>query len=177
MMSFVFALLCHASFSQFLKATLQASGLTCSLCSKAVKVALEEVSYVQEVKVDLKTQEYSIAFKENTDPDFDALKKAVGDAGFSIASLKVTGNFPDITVQKDKHITIAGKNFHFLNGSNQHLKGENTFTIVDKGFLSAKDFRKESSASKMECVQTGKAGSCCSKEGFSTDARVFHVKI
>lgn len=163
--------------AQFKRATLQASGLTCAMCSKAVKVALEEVSYVQKVGVDLKSQEYSIAFKENADADFDALKKAVEDAGFSVASLKVTGIFSEMTVQKDQHIVIDGKNFHFLNGNNQVLNGENTFTIVDKDFLSAKDFKKQRTASKMECVQTGKAANCCAKDGISADARVFHVKI
>jgi len=163
--------------SQFTKASLQASGLTCSMCSKAVKVALEKVSFVQEVKVDIKSQEYSIVFKENADTDFDLLKKAVEDAGFSVASLKVTGNFSELSVSKDKHVQIAGKNFHFLNGNNQVLNGENTFTIVDKNFLSAKDYKKQSASSKMECVQTGKAGSCCSQEGISADARVYHVKV
>ena len=163
--------------SQFTKATLQASGLTCSMCSKAVKVALEKVPYVQEVKVDIKSQEYSIAFKENADADFDALKNAVEDAGFSVASLKVTGTFSGLNISKDKHIQIAGKNFHFLNGTSQSLNGENTFTIVDKYFLSAKEFKKQSATSKMECVQTGKTGSCCSSDGLGPDARVYHVKI
>lgn len=163
--------------AQFIKATLQASGLTCAMCSKAVKVALEEVAYVQKVGVDLKRQEYSITFKENADADFDALKNAVEDAGFSVASLKVTGNFSEMIVQKDQHIVIDGKNFHFLNGNNQLLKGETIITIVDKYFLSAKDFKKQSAVSKMECVQTGKTANCCSKEGISADARVFHVKI
>src|SRR6187397_1751416 len=75
--------------AQFSKATLQASGLTCSMCSKAVKVALEKVPFVQEVKVNIKSQEYTIIFKESNNADFDALKKAVEDAGFSVASLKV----------------------------------------------------------------------------------------
>ena len=163
--------------SQFSKASLQASGLTCSMCSKAVKVALEKVPYVQEVKVDIKSQEYSVIFKENTDIEFDKLKNAVEDAGFSVALLKVTGTFSELNVTKDKHVQIAGKNFHFLNGNSQVLNGENTFTIVDKNFLSAKEYKKQSSSSKMECVQTGKAGSCCSSEGFSADARVYHVKI
>ncbi|HEY5774396.1 MAG TPA: heavy metal-associated domain-containing protein, partial [Chitinophagaceae bacterium] len=62
--------------AQFSKATLQASGLTCSMCSKAVKVALEKVPFVQEVKVNIKSQEYTVIFKENNNADFDALKKA-----------------------------------------------------------------------------------------------------
>ena len=77
---------CVAGYSQFSKASLRASGLTCAMCSKAVKVALEKVSFVKEVKVNIKQQEYFIVFKENSKADFDQLKKAVEDAGFSIAS-------------------------------------------------------------------------------------------
>jgi copper chaperone CopZ len=163
--------------AQFSKATLQASGLTCAMCSKAVKVALEEVSFVQDVKVDIKKQEYSINFKENSDPDFDALKNAVEDAGFSVASLKVTGVFSGISVPDDKHVQINGKNFHFISANKQVLNGETTLTIVDKNFTSEKEYKKLSSVSKMECVKTGKAAGCCSKDGMLADSRVYHVKI
>ena len=166
-----------ATMAQFTGASLQASGLTCSMCSKAVKVALEKVSFVREVKVNIKKQEYAIAFKEGSDIEFDDLKKAVEDAGFSVASLKVTGNFNDVKIEKDMHIKVGGQSFHFLNGNNQSLNGEQTLTIVDKNFVSAKEFKKYSSASKMECVQTGKAGACCAKDGISADARVYHVTI
>jgi len=164
-------------FSQFSKASLQASGLTCSMCSKAVKVALEKVPFVQEVKVNIKNQEYTIIFKENNNADFDALKKAVEDAGFSVASFKVTGNFSDVSVQKDKHLELDGKNFHFVSNSDKVLNGEQTLTIVDKDFLSAKDFKKFSAATKMECIKTGKAGSCCVKDGMHSEERVYHVII
>jgi copper chaperone CopZ len=166
-----------AGYSQFSKASLQASGLTCSMCSKAVKVALEKVSFVQEVKVNIKNQEYSIVFKENSKTDFDELKKAVEDAGFSVASLKVTGNFSDVKAEKDKHIQLDGKNFHFVNSSDKVLNGEQTFTIVDKDFLSAKDYKKYSAATKMECIKTGKAGECCVKDGIHSEERVYHVII
>lgn len=163
--------------AQFSKASLQASGLTCAMCSKAVKVALENVSFVQEVKVDIKSQEYFINFRENAEPDFDVLKKAVEDAGFSVASLKVTGNFSDVPVEKDKHIQIRGKNFHFLSTGNRVLNGETTFTIVDKDFISEKEFKKLSAVHKMECVRTGKASGCCTKDGINTDSRIYHVRI
>jgi len=163
--------------AQFTQATLQASGLTCSMCSKAVKVALEKVPFVQEVKVNIKRQEYTIIFKESNNADFDALKKAVEDAGFSVASLKVTGNFSDVTVQKDQHLQLDGKNFHFVNSSDKVLSGEQTLTIVDKDFLSAKDYKKYSAATKMECIKTGKAGNCCVKDGMHSEERVYHVII
>ena len=175
--AFVLAIVTTGTQAQFTKASLQASGLTCSMCSKAVKVALEKVSFVQEVKVNIKRQEYAITFKPNSDADFDALKKAVEDAGFSVASLKVTGSFSEVSVEKDKHIQLDGKNFHFINPDSKVLTGEQTFTIVDKDFLSAKDFKKYSTATKLECIKTGKAESCCVKDGIHTEERVYHVII
>ncbi|HEX6846336.1 MAG TPA: cation transporter [Chitinophagaceae bacterium] len=178
----IFAVLAVSFFTvalqaQFSKANLQASGLTCSMCSKAVKVALEKVPFVQEVKVNIKTQEYTIVFKERNNAEFDALKNAVEDAGFSVASLKVTGNFSAVSVQKDKHLQLDGKNFHFINSSDKVLNGEQTLTIVDKDFLSAKDYKKYSAATKMECIKTGKAGNCCVKDGMQSEERVYHVII
>jgi copper chaperone CopZ len=174
---FIATVITIAGFSQFSKASLQASGLTCAMCSKAVKVALEKVPFVQDVKVNIKHQEYAIVFKENSKTDFDELKKAVEDAGFSVASLKVTGSFTDVNVKKDSHIQLDGKNFHVVNSSIQTLNGEQTFTIVDKDFLPAKDYKKFSAATKMECIKTGKAGECCVKDGIHSDERVYHVII
>jgi len=163
--------------AQFTKASLQASGLTCSMCSKAVKVALEEVTFVEKVMVDIKSQQYNLSFKEGAAVDFDALNKAVVDAGFSVASLKVTANVSDVTVKKDSHIQIGNHYFHFLNATGQNLKGSTTFNLVDKGFVSAKEFKKWSSASKMACVQTGKTAACCTKENIAEQSRIYHVTI
>ena len=174
---FILSFVAVGSQAQFTKASLQASGLTCSMCSKAVKVALEKVPFVQEVKVNIRSQEYTITFKESSNPDFDALKKAVEDAGFSVASLKVTGSFNNVNVEKDKHVQLYGKNFHFVNAGSRVLNGEQTFTIVDKDFVSAKDYKKYSSATKMECIKTGHAESCCEKDGIHTEERVYHVII
>jgi hypothetical protein len=104
-------------------------------------------------------------------------KKAVEDAGFSVASFKITGNFSDVNVQKDKHLELDGKNFHFISSSDKVLNGMQTLTIVDKDFLSAKDFKKYSAATKMECIKTGKAGNCCLKDGMHSEERVYHVII
>lgn len=163
--------------AQFSKASLQASGLTCSMCSKAVKTALEGVAFVEKVQVDIKSQQYNLSFKPNATIDFDALSKAVEDAGFSVASLKVTAEINSVTLEKDKHITIGNHNFHFLNASGKQLNGATTFSIVDKSFVPAKEFKKWSSASKLACVQTGKASACCTKENIAEASRVYHVII
>jgi len=163
--------------AQFTKASLQASGLTCSMCSKAVKVALEEVPFVDKVQVDIKNQQYNLSFKQDAAVDFDALSSAVENAGFSVASLKVTAEVENIKLKKDDHVQIGKHYFHFLNGSGQTLTGSTTFNVVDKGFVPAKEFKKWSSSSKMACVQTGKASTCCTKENIAEQARIYHVAI
>jgi copper chaperone CopZ len=175
-----FVLLVSFSFTakaQINKASLQASGLTCSMCSKAVKTALEEVSFVEKVQVDIKNQQYNLTFKENTTIDLDALNKAVQDAGFSVAALKVTAALKNTKLAKDEHLVINGKTFHFLNAANQTVDGPVTFSVVDKGFVSAKEFKKYASLTKMACVQTGRMAKCCSAEGTSGDNRIYHVII
>lgn len=163
--------------AQINKISLQASGLTCSLCSKAVKTALEEVPFVAKVQVDIKNQRYNLSFKEGNAIDIDALNKAVKDAGFSVASMKVTANVKDSQLQKDEHLTIGGQNFHFLNASGQTLNGEVSFLVVDKGFVSSKEFKKYAALTKMACVQTGRMAKCCSTGGEMDNSRIYHVVI
>lgn len=163
--------------AQFSKASLQASGLTCSMCSKAVKIALEEVSFVDNVQVDIKNQQYNLTFKQSEGVDLDALSKAVEDAGFSVASLKVTALVTNVQAKKDEHIKIGGQTFHFLNTKGQVLNGSVVFSVVDKSFVSPKAFKKYASMTTMPCVQTGKMEACCSNESAAGSSRVFHVII
>jgi copper chaperone CopZ len=163
--------------AQFTSASLQASGLTCSMCSKAVKNALEKVSFVARVQVDIKNQQYNLIFKDSADVDFDDLGQAVEEAGFSIAALSAKVSVYNVVLEKDKHLQIGNKNFHFLNGSGQQLSGLITLKMVDKGFLTAKEFRKYSAASKMKCLQTGTTEACCTKETSEASARIYHVII
>jgi len=166
-----------SSQAQFTKATLQATGLTCAMCSNAINKALLQVPFVESVKSDIKNSAFNIAFKQGQTVEIDALRKAVEDAGFSVGNLKMTGNFNEVKIENDKHIEIGNSTFHFLNVNEQVLNGEQTIMVVDKNFLTARQFKKFSSASKMSCVQTGKAGSCCVKDGIAADARVYHVTI
>jgi copper chaperone CopZ len=171
------ALFGKPSQAQFTSASLQASGLTCSMCSKAVKMALEKVPFVSNVDVNLKTQEYALSFKKDQLVDFDALSKAVEDAGFSVSSLKVTADLPGVAAAKDAHVKIGNQYFHFLNAAGSPLNGRTSFTLVDKSFVSAKTYKKWSTASKMECVQTGKAAKCCTSDGVAGGTRIYHVVI
>lgn len=158
--------------AQFKSAAMQAAGLTCAMCSKAVGEALKQLPFVESVKPEIKSSLFNIKFKPGAQVDPDAVKQAVEDAGFSVAKLRLTGNFDNVKLEKDTHVNIDGKTFHFINAASQTLNGEKTITVVDKSFVPAKDFKKYAAASTMACVQTGKAAACCPKEG-----RVYHVVI
>jgi copper chaperone CopZ len=161
--------------AQFTKASLQATGLTCALCSNAINKALQAKPFIQSVHSDIKNSSFDIVFKQNADVDIDEIRKAVENAGFGIGSLKMTGIFHEIRIENDKHVVIGNKNFHFLKVSSQVLDGEQTITIVDKDFLTAKQFRKFSDATKMKCLESGRAGSCC--PGVVAGTRIYHVTI
>jgi hypothetical protein len=114
-------------------------------------------------------------FKENADVDIDEIKKAVEDAGFGIGSLRLTGTFQDVKIGADSHVQIGSKHFHFLNAGNGTLNGEQTITMADKDFVTAKAFKKISEPANMKCLASGKAGTCC--PGLSAGTRIYHVTI
>ena len=163
--------------AQFTKAVLQATGLTCAMCNNAINKALQQVPFVESVQSDIKNSAFHIVFRQNADVDIDALKNAVEDAGFSVGSLKLTGMFSEIKIANEKHVQINDKQFCFLNVSGQTLDGEKTITVVDKDFMTAKEFKKISSSTKMSCLQTGKPASCCNSDGALANSRVYHVTI
>jgi copper chaperone CopZ len=69
------------------KVTLVASGLTCSMCSKAIFKSLTKLDFVEEVKVDIEKSKYILSFKTDSKVDIAKIKKAVTDAGFGVKSL------------------------------------------------------------------------------------------
>lgn len=163
--------------SQVTKVSLQASGLTCSMCSKSVLNALQKIPFVDKVQVDIKNQIFNLSFRDANSIELDALVKAVEDAGFSVASFKVTAAVHQIKLEKDEHVMIGKDYFHFLNAASQQLDGTTTFTIVDKNFTSLKNYKKFSALSKKECVQTGRSAKCCTKDDLPDQTRIYHAII
>ena len=163
--------------AQFSTALLGAGGLTCALCSKAINNALERLPFVQSVEPDIRNSAFKIQFKAGRPVVIDAIKKAVEDAGFSVATLKIKGRFDRLQVKNDQHVDINGETFHFLKVSDQVVSGEKEIRIVDKAFLSSKEFKQYSAATAMRCVQTGRAESCCSKAGLTQGKRIYHVTM
>ena len=147
--------------------TIQASGLTCSMCSNSIFKALKTLDFVEKVDANIKTSSFEIAFKPNAVVDFDKLKAKVEDAGFFVANFTITYRFDNLAISNDKHINVGNNVFHFLNVKDEVLSGDKKLRLIDKGFVSAKEYKKNSNLTKMACYKTGEAN----------QQRIFHVTI
>jgi copper chaperone CopZ len=147
--------------------TIQASGLTCSMCSNAIFKALKTLDFVEKVDANIKTSSFDITFKPGTEVDFDKLKGKVEDAGFFVANFTVTYHFEGLSIANDKHITVGKSIFHFLNVKDEVLTGDKKIRLLDKGYVSAKEFKKNSNLTKMVCYKSGE----------ESRKRIFHVTI
>ena len=163
----ILALFCFTVNAQVTKVSLQASGLTCSMCSNAINKSLKSLDFVDKVDANIKNSTFDISFKSNTTIDLDKLKKKVEDAGFFVANLTATINFDNVAIANDTQVNVGNDVFHFLNVKAQTLSGSKTIRLLDKGFVSAKEYKKNSSLTKMECYKTGA----------DAGKRIFHVTI
>ncbi len=163
--------------AQVSKVTLQASGLTCSMCSNSINKALKTLPEVDRVMANIKTSSFEIYFKPGAQVSFDDLKNKVEDAGFFVAKLTAEVNFSNISIENDEHIKVNGLTLHFMNVKDQQLTGTKTIRVIDKGYVSAKEFKKNELLTKMDCYKTGLAGTCCTKGGMAAGSRIYHVTI
>jgi copper chaperone CopZ len=141
--------------AQFKTATLQASGLTCAMCSNAINKSLSKLSFIEKVESNIASSSFIIQFKSDADVDIDQMRKKVEDAGFSIAKLQLVVDFKDIAVDNDKAVTVNGKTLHFVATKNQVLNGNTTITVVDKNFVPAKEYKRYSTLTKAASFKTG----------------------
>jgi copper chaperone CopZ len=170
------AFMAHA---QFEKAELQASGLTCSMCSNAIQKALKTLPFIEDIHTDLNKNIFTIVFKKKTTVDFDQVKKKVEGAGFSVANFWITTDIHHLEINNDAHISLGGMNFHFMHVKPGTLDGKYRLQLIDKNFVLSKDYKKFSNYTTMPCYQTGIMQSCCkSKDGdLTTNDRIYHVTM
>lgn len=157
--------------------TIQASGLTCSMCSNSINKALKTVSYVDNVVPNIKNSTFEISFKSTHDISFDLLKKKVEDAGFFVAKMNVSMNFNNLKVKNDEHVEQDGIMYHFLNVPEKTLNGIQVVRVLDKGFVSSKEYKKNQKFTQLDCYKTGVMGGCCNKKNKTNGTRIYHITI
>jgi copper chaperone CopZ len=131
-----------ATNGQVTKVSLQASGLTCSMCSNSINKALKTLDFVLQVDADIKTYTFEISFKPNSKVDFDMIKKKVENAGFTVCGFVATILFNNVRVVNSQPVTIEDKTFLFVNMKDQLLNGVKKVKLLDKGFVSQKEYKR-----------------------------------
>ena len=167
----------QVGFAQISKASLQASGLTCAMCSKSILDNLESLPFVDSVDTDLNASIFLIYFKKDADIDVDILNRKVEDAGFSVANLKITADFSNTVVKDDAHLWIGGRLFHFVNVGSRVLNKQVELKVIDQHFVPNKDFKNYTTLTPMNCIKTGKSEDCCSSNSIKKATRIYHVTI
>lgn len=130
----MFSIKCNA---QIVKAEIRATGLTCSMCSNAINKQLKSMPEVINVETDLNTNTFTVTLKEGNGLSPKVFKEKVEKAGFFIGSLVVTA----------KPETIA-KNTYILVNDKKSNASEVQFQVVDKGYVTEKEFKKLSKSYK-----------------------------
>jgi copper chaperone CopZ len=139
---FVIALSVSLHAQQITKVSLQASGLTCSMCSNSINKALKTVGSVDKVNANIQNSSFEITFKDNNHVDFEELKKKVEDAGFSVSRFIAFINFSNVPIKNNQPVVVGDKTFVFVNVKDNALNGETPVQVIDKGFISAKQYKK-----------------------------------
>lgn len=132
--------------AQVTKVYLQASGLTCGMCSNAIHKALKTLDFVDKVDADVKNYTFEISFRPNTRIDFDKIKKKVEDAGFSVSRFVAAVHFNNVRLKDNGPVTIGNHIFSFVNGKDQSVNGVQQVRLLDKGFVSAKEYKSNAFA-------------------------------
>ncbi|OSZ77087.1 hypothetical protein CAP36_11740 [Chitinophagaceae bacterium IBVUCB2] len=128
--------------AQITKAELTATGLTCSMCSKATYKQLAALPEVEKVETDLNKTAFILHFKNGSTVNPGNLKKAVEDAGFAVGELVVVFNFSNQKAEDNSSFTQDNITYTFMETKAGVLAGEVKVQILDKGFIVEKEYKK-----------------------------------
>lgn len=123
--------------AQISKGEIKATGLTCSMCSNAINKQLKSLPEVVNVETDLNTNTFTVTLKEGNTLNPKIFKDKVEKAGFFIGFLALT----------TKSETIKQAGYVVVNNAS-NTNAEVQFQILDKGYVTEKEFKKLSKSFK-----------------------------
>ncbi len=128
--------------AQITKAELTATGLTCSMCSRATYKQLTSIPEVEKVETDLNKTAFILHFKKGSKVNVGDLKAKVEAAGFSVGELVVVFNFKNQQAANNNSFTQDNISYTFMDSKNAVLSGDVKVKILDKGFVVEKEYKK-----------------------------------
>ena len=127
--------------AQITKVYFQASGLTCSMCSNAINKALKSLDFVDKVTANFKDYSFEVSFKLPDNIDFDRMRRKVEDAGFFVSAFFATINFNNLQISSGQPVKAGATTLLFVNSNPRLLNGEIRVKVLDKGFVSSKEYK------------------------------------
>lgn len=140
--------------SQLAKIELQATGLTCSMCSLSIQKQLQTIKEVDSIYTNIETSTYFIILKKNNKLTPNIFKEKVEKAGFFVGNFIATANLD--AMDKNSYILVDDCKLN-----NTEIK----FHVIDKGFVTAQEFKKLSKQYKRIQTYT------------SNNENDFHIKL
>ena len=142
-------------FAQVSTAKLQATGLTCALCSNAINKALQELPFVESVESIIKESAFAIRFKKGQSVKPGLISKAVEDAGFFVGELQLNAELDNVVVNETGLFALGENTYHLIESDRNKLDGKTTFRLLDKSFLTEKAFKKVAALVNDNCTRNG----------------------
>jgi copper chaperone CopZ len=137
----LFLLLTQFGYSKIVSAEIGVNGLTCSMCSRSVELAIKKLDFVEGVEMDLEKAHAIIKFKPEAIIDFKKIAKAVKDAGFSVRFLKL--NLDTCPKLENSTITINQNVIQIYgNGAGNMEQKAITLTLFGNDFMEKKQLKK-----------------------------------
>lgn len=146
----IIALFAIVAKAQITKGTLQASGLTCSMCNLSIMKSLQKLPFIDSIVPNIEAASYELTFKEGANVNFQGIKNAVEKAGFSVAQISFTIKPSGVEFISNNSFKSNGFTYNII-GNNQQFNGAKglvNFYITDKGFLSEKKYKKFKNSNK-----------------------------
>jgi copper chaperone CopZ len=143
-------------YGQVTRAEIVATGLTCSMCSNAINKQLKSLAGVDSVTVDLNTNTFVAYVIKDATISPRIFKERVEKAGFFVGSMLVSMQFDNTVIPENKKIEKDGMILVILESKSQVLNGEVQIKVMDKGYVTQKEYKKLSkSFSKIPTYQSG----------------------
>jgi copper chaperone CopZ len=124
--------------AQITKVEIMATGLTCSMCSNAINKQLKTLPEVEKVDIDLNKNLFVVTLKADNKLTPKTFKDKVEKAGFFIGSMVLSINLGNLTIEDNKKID----NYIFIDTKPQTLSGFAKVKVLDKGYVTAKEYKK-----------------------------------
>lgn len=124
--------------AQLKKVDIVATGLTCSMCSNAIYKQLQVIDGVDKVEIDLNKNLFTVILKAEHNLTPQDFKDRVEKAGFFIGTMVLYISYSNFAIEDGKQ----ENSYVFIDTNSQTLNGEKQFRVLDKGYVTAKEFKK-----------------------------------